>query len=107
MTYIDVMKYCLSLPDSRRQSLNASGNAFALLVGSQVFGYFETGAPIHWQFSLRVTPDDFDSLVNPPMVRPTPDREEDYWITIERVENFDGRQLKDLIDWSYRHASTE
>lgn len=104
MTYIDVMKYCLALPDASRQQLDGSGHAFALLVGSQMFGYFETGAPVHWQFSLRVDPKHYDTLINPPMVRPVPDRVDDHWITIQRVENFDGGKLKNLIDWSYQSA---
>lgn len=104
MNYIDVMKYCLSFPDTQRQVLTASGTKFALIVKDKPFGYFETGAPIQWQFSLRVTAEHFEELPNPPMVRKATDKPEDHWITIERVENFNSHHLKELISWSYNAA---
>lgn len=119
MKYVEVMQYCLSFPGSQRELVNSSGNAFALTAGSRVFGYFETGAPIQWQFSLKVTPENYEALPNPPQVRQnrvrqdkaredkaTEDsaRQDDYWITIQRVENFDEKLLKELIDWSYQQA---
>lgn len=104
MNYIDVMKYCMSFPDAERKLLKASGTAFALTVGPNTFGYFETGAPIQWQFSLRVTPQHFDELPDPPKVRQVKDKVNEHWITIERVENFDGELLKELIAWSYQSA---
>ena len=106
MNYIDVMKYCLSFPDAERTLITPSGNEFALTVGPHPFGYFETGAPIQWQFTLRVTPERFDELPDPPKVRQAKHREEDHWITIERVENFDGDLLKELIAWSYQRAQS-
>lgn len=106
MTYIDVMKYCLSLPGAERKAVSPSGNRFAFTIGANIFGYFETGAPIQWQFSLRVTPEHFDELPNPPKVRQVAEWTEDHWITIRRVENFDGEFLKELIGWSYQRAQS-
>jgi len=106
MSYIDVMKYCLSFPNAARKPLTASGTVFALVVGESAFGYFETGAPIQWQFSLRVPAEQFDSLPNPPMVRQASDKPDDNWITIERVENFNSNSLRELISWSYQKALT-
>lgn len=104
MTYIDVVRYCLSFPGTQRQVLNEAGNAFGLMVGQSMFGHFETGAPIQWQFTLRVTPEHFEELPNPPHVRQAQSPQGDHWITIRRVENFDDQLLKNLIDWSYQHA---
>lgn len=104
MTYIDVVKYCLTFPNAHRQVLSQSGNVFALMVNNETFGQFETGAPVQWQFSLRVTPEDFEALPNPPHIRQADTQARDYWITIRRVENFDEQQLKKLIEWSYRKA---
>lgn len=106
MNYIDVMKYCLSFPNAERISLTEKGNIFALSVGTTPFGYFETGAPIQWQFTLRVTAEHFDELPDPPKVRQAKDKGEDHWLTIERVENFDGDLLKELIAWSYQRAQS-
>ncbi|GAB1257761.1 hypothetical protein NBRC116494_22630 [Aurantivibrio plasticivorans] len=108
MKYSEVMKYCLSFPETKRQPLSADGNAFALLAESSPFGYFETGAPIQWRFSLRVTESHFNDLPNPPLVRKANKKvkkeDNDYWITIQRVENFDETLLKELIQWSYQRA---
>lgn len=107
MKYVEVMQYCLSFPNSERRVLNRSGNAFALTVGSKPFGYFETGAPIQWQFSLQVTPQHYDELPNPPQVRQASGKPGDNWITIQRVENFDEEFLKELIDWSYQQVAQQ
>ena len=104
MKYTEVMKYCLSFPDAERELLSPAGNAFALTVGSRAFGYFETGAPIQWRFSVRVSEQQFHELPNPPQVRQARDKPEDHWITIARVENFDGEFLKELIEGSYQRA---
>ena len=104
MKYVEVMRYCLSLPNTKQEALNASGKAFALKVGNNVFGQFETGAPIAWQFKLRVTPEHYEELPNPPKVRQVKDMDDDNWLIIERVENFDDEFLKELIDWSYQRA---
>ena len=106
MKYVEVMRYCLSLTNTRQEALNASGRAFALKVGDNVFGQFETGAPIAWQFKLRVTQEHYEELPNPPKVRQVKEKErgDDYWLIIERVENFDDAFLKELIDWSYQRA---
>ncbi|GAB1260463.1 MmcQ/YjbR family DNA-binding protein [Aurantivibrio plasticivorans] len=108
MKYSEVMTYCLSFPETKRQALSAEGNAFALLAQSSPFGYFETGAPIQWRFSLRVTESHFNDLANPPLVRKAGDKgkegQHDYWITIQRVENFSETLLKELIQWSYQRA---
>ncbi|HAG93274.1 MAG: hypothetical protein CMK83_17820 [Pseudomonadales bacterium] len=104
MKYVDVMKYCLSLPQSRRSGLSPTGNAFALMVGEKTFGYFETAVPIQWQFSLRVSPEHFVELPNPPQVRQANNAHDGYWITIQRVENFNAELLRELIAWSYQQA---
>ncbi len=105
MNYIDVMKYCLAFPNAERQPLTKSGNAFALMVNGTAFGYFETGAPIQWQFTLRVSEVNFETMPNPPMVRKASKTDDDHWLTIERVENFNGELLKELIAESYQRAS--
>ncbi|WP_290580403.1 hypothetical protein [Ketobacter sp.] len=106
MNYIDVMKFCLALPKAERKLLTPSGTAFALTVDSNTFGYFQTGAPIQWQFTLRVTPQHYVELPDPPRVRQVKEQPDEHWLTIERVENFDGELLKQLITWSYQQAQT-
>lgn len=104
MTYSDVLKYCLSLPNTQKHYSSTKGNAFSLSVGDEAFAYFETGAPIQWQFVVRVTPALFEQLHRPPQVRKT-EKENGHWLTIARVENFDEDYLKQLIQWSYQQAT--
>lgn len=55
MKYVDVLNYCQSLPDVQKHYSSGSCNAFSLKVANEPFAYFETGAPIQWQFVVRVT----------------------------------------------------
>ena len=103
MTYADVLKYCLALPDTQKRYSSNSGKGFSLNVGDEPFAYFETGAPIQWQFVIRVTEALLDELCHPPQVRKT-ERGEGHWLIIARVENFDEERLKELIRWSYRQV---
>ncbi len=104
MKYGDVLNYCLSLPAAEKHYSSASGNAFSLSVGTEPFAYFETGAPIQWQFVVRVTAVLFEELYFPPQVRKT-ERGEGHWLIIARVENFDEDRLKELVHWSYQQAA--
>lgn len=104
MQYVEVIKFCLSLPRTKRVAASDLGNAFKLCVDESVFGYFETGAPVQWHFSLRVAPDKSDDFLNPPSVRKAADKTDDNWLTIQRVENFDEDLLKELIQGSYERA---
>ncbi len=104
MNYKDAMNYCLSLPGTQRQIEMSNKQIFSLSVNNTVFGLFETGAPIQWKFSVQVAPEKLKSLLNPPMVKVAEVDSEGCWITIVRLENFDGDQLKRLIDWSYQQA---
>lgn len=103
MKYSDVLKYCLALPDTQKHYSSNSGNAFSLTVDNEPFAHFETGAPIQWQFIVRVTAALHEELHNPPQVRKT-EREKGHWLIIARVENFEEERLKELIQWSYRQA---
>jgi hypothetical protein len=66
--------------------------------------YFETGAPIRWQFVVRVTAALVGELCRLPQVRKT-ERGEGHWLIIARVGNFDEERLKELIQWSYQQAA--
>ena len=103
MKYIEVLQYCLALPDTSKHYSSQAGNAFSLTAGDAAFAYFETGAPIQWQFVVRVTEELYDKLHNPPQVRKT-DRGDGHWLVITRVENFDEGLLKELIHWSYEQV---
>ncbi|WP_317931604.1 hypothetical protein [Halioxenophilus sp. WMMB6] len=105
MKCAEVIKYCLSLPDSEQQLLNSEGTSMAFTIGKRPFAYFETGAPIQWQFSLQVTEALFNDLYSPPKIRQV-EKGDGYWLTITRVENFADEDLMDMIRWSYRENST-
>lgn len=104
MTYHQVIKYCATQQGVNRKTLNTLGTAFAFEVADTIFAYFETGAPIQWRLSVRVSEDDFNNLHFPPKVLQSKDKLDDRWLTIMRVENFDETQLNTLIDYSYARA---
>lgn len=105
MTYFEVMKYCLGLPGVERRSTGSAGNAFVFVAGENVFAYFETGAPVQWRLTLRVTEEHYEGLYFPPKVIYAEDKPGGDWLTIVRVESFDETLLKELIDWSYNNAA--
>lgn len=107
MKYSDVLKFCLALPGTTRQPLSERGQSFALAVDSMPFAFFETGAPIQWQFVVRVNDVLATELIDPPHVRAASSgagRDDGHWLTILRVENFAEEQLKSMISWSYQQA---
>lgn len=107
MNYVDVIRYCLALPNTRRETTSASGNAFAINYAEVPFGTFRTGAPVQWKFSLRVSEMQHRDMHNPPRIfqAKTEDQwDNDYWLTIARVESCDEAQLKEMIDWSYQRT---
>lgn len=101
MKYVDVIRYCQSLPHTSKQEYSSDGTAFSFNVGEHPFAWFETGAPIQWKFSIQVTPDLFDQLHSPPKVVQV-DKPGGQWLKITRIETFDEPQVKAWIDWSYQ-----
>ncbi len=102
MKYVDVVRHCMALAGVTRSTISASGNAFSFNVNNEVFAYFETGAPIQWRFSLRVTAQQYEELHYPPKVLQAKDKPGGPWLTIVRVESFDETLLVDLINASYQ-----
>ena len=107
MKCAEVIQYCKGLPKSALKPLNKPGTHISFVVNNEgeekAFAFFETGAPIQWQFSVRVTEEQFESMQSPPRIRAA-DKPDGYWITIARVENYDEDELIDLIQWSYQQA---
>lgn len=106
MQYMDVAKFCLSLPEAQRTSLSKSGSAFMFSVKGNAFGYFETGAPVQWRFSLRADQADIEDLVDPPRVQIDKSKTDDLWLVIGRVEAFDEALLLEKIRQSYNKAAS-
>lgn len=104
MNYKEAITYCLSLPGTHKALEATEKHRIVLSVNNQIYGLFETGAPIQWKFSLQVAPEEVDKLVEPPLIRAADIGVDGHWVTIERLENFDGERLKNLIGWSYQQA---
>lgn len=105
MNYKEAISYCLSLPGTNKTLEATEKHRIVLSVNDQIYGLFETGAPIQWKFTLQVAPEEVEELVEPPLIRSADMDDEGHWVTIERLENFDGDRLKSLITWSHQQAS--
>lgn len=68
------------------------------------FAYFKTSTPEKWRFSIKVTPDRFVELTGIPGVKPARYRGRYHWITIVNVKGFPAAYLRELVEWSHRHA---
>lgn len=104
MKYSEVMKYLVNFPEAVKTPLNDTGTAFGFMVGGTIFAYFETGAPIQWKLTLRVSELQYNELHYPPQILQARDKPPGYWLTIVRLENFDEPLLKELIEGSYTLA---
>ena len=104
MNYSEALSYCLSLPETSKHLESGKRHRIVLSVDGECYGLFETGAPIQWQFTVQIDPDQLESLLNPPQVRAADMAGGGCWITIERLENFDGARLQQLIDCSYQRS---
>jgi len=103
MKCADVMKFCQALPDSQQHQLSGQETEIQFSANGNPFALFHTGAPIQWQFTLAVTPDQQAEMVSPPRIR-TSTRYPGTWVTIARVENYDDEALVEMIVAAYHAA---
>ncbi|MEO8102374.1 MAG: MmcQ/YjbR family DNA-binding protein [Betaproteobacteria bacterium] len=97
-------KFCRTLPDAREQLWPDPYNILVYALDKKTFAYFKTSEPERWRFSTKVSPDRFVKLTGVAGVKPARYRGRYHWITIVDVSNFPAAYLKELVEWSYRHA---
>lgn len=96
--------YCRRLRATEERDLAAPSNILVYSVGARNFAWFKTSEPERWRFSLKVSPERFLELTDMPGVKPARYMARFRWITIVKVETFPSDYLRELVDWSYRHA---
>lgn len=99
-----VKNYCASLRGATVRLHESPSNVLVYSVGDRWFAYFKTSEPERWRFSFKVTPDRFLELTDMPGVKPARFRGRHRWITIVDVRRMPADYLRELIEWSYRHA---
>ena len=99
-----VKRFCLSFPGAHEQLLAAPANVLVYSVGGKQFAYFKTSEPECWRFSIKVSPERFLELTDVPGIKPARWMGRYRWITIVDVRSVPDAYLRELVDWSYRHA---
>lgn len=96
--------YCRRQRGTEERELTPPSNILVYSVGERNFAWFKTSEPERWRFSLKVSPERFLELTDMPGVKPARYMARFRWITIVKVEEFPADYLRELVDWSYRHA---
>jgi len=97
-------RLCRDFPGTNERLLPAPYNILVYSLAGKNFAYFKTSEPERWRFSIKVTADRFVELTGVPGVKPARYRGRYHWITIVDVGSFPAGYLRELAEWSYRHA---
>jgi predicted DNA-binding protein (MmcQ/YjbR family) len=98
--------FCRRFPEVTETLHEEPYNFLVYAVRGKKFAYFKTSSPERWRFSVRVSPDRFVELTDVPGVKPARYRGRFGWITIVNVSGFPPAYLRELVEWSYRRASS-
>ena len=104
MNVTQLKKFCKTLIGANERLLAEPNNILVYSLDDRNFAYFKTSHPEMWRFSIKVSPDRFVELTGVPGVKPARYRDRYHWITIVDVGRFPAGYLKELVEWSYRHA---
>lgn len=104
MNVTQLKKFCRDLPGATERLLADPSNILVYSLHETNFAYFKTSDPEKWRFSIKVSPDRFVELTGIPGVKPARWRGRFRWITIVDVGSFPAGYLKELVEWSHRHA---
>ena len=104
MNDAQLKKICRSLPGANERLLPDPYNILVYSLDKTNFAYFKTSEPERWRFSFKVSPDRFVELTDVAGVKPARYRGRYHWITIVDVSQFPAGYLKELVEWSHRHA---
>ena len=104
MNVTQLKKFCRTLPGANERLLPDPYNILVYSLDKTNFAYFKTSEPEKWRFSIKVSPDRFVELTGIPGVKPARWRGRYRWITIVDVGSFPAAYLKELVEWSHRHA---
>jgi predicted DNA-binding protein (MmcQ/YjbR family) len=104
MNVRQLRKFCSELPFANERLLADPANILVYSLDQRNFAYFKTSMPEMWRFSVKVTPDRFLELTGIPGVKPARYRGRYHWITIVNVKGFPAAYLRELVEWSHRHA---
>ena len=97
-------RHCRALPGSVETLHGEPSNILVYEVGGKRFAYFKTSEPERWRFSFKATPERFLELTDIPGVKPARWRGRHQWVTVADVRTRPDAYLRELVEWSYRHA---
>lgn len=97
--------FCSRFPAAEARLLGEPQNVLMYQVGGKTFAYFKTSEPERWRFSFRVTPERFVELTDVPGIKPARWMGRWHWVTVVDVRRVPEDYLRELVEWSYRHAT--
>lgn len=97
-------RYCRSLPGTTETLHAAPANILVFTVGGKRFAHFKTSEPERWRFSIKVAQERFLELTDQPGIKPARWLGHQRWITVVDVSAMPAAYLRELVQWSYRHA---
>lgn len=104
MDVATLKRYCAGLPGAEGRLHDAPANILVYSVGGRRFAHFKTSAPQRWRFSIKAPAERFLELTDQPGIQPARWLARFHWITIVDVRTLPARDLRALVDGSYRAA---
>ena len=97
-------EFCAALAGAQVRLHDAPANILVYSIGDKSFAYFKTSEPERWRFSFKATPGRFLELTDIPGIKPARWRSRHHWVTVVDVRTLPDAYLRELVEWSYRHA---
>ena len=97
-------KFCAAQAGAEVRLHGAPANILVYSIGEKTFAYFKTSEPERWRFSFKVSPERFLELTDIPGIRPARWLGRHRWVTVVDVRTLPDAYLRELVQWSYRHA---
>ncbi|MES5813290.1 MmcQ/YjbR family DNA-binding protein [Pseudoxanthomonas sp. Soil82] len=97
-------EFCAALAGADVRLHGAPANILVYSIGGKSFAYFKTSEPERWRFSFKATPERFLELTDIPGIKPARWRGRHQWVTVVDVRSLPDAYLRELVEWSYRHA---
>lgn len=97
-------RYLRALPGATETLHAAPANILVFAVDGKRFAHFKTSEPERWRFSVKSSPERFLELTDQPGIKPARWLGHQRWITVVDVSAMPSAHLRELVQWSYRHA---
>ncbi|HEY5971833.1 MAG TPA: MmcQ/YjbR family DNA-binding protein [Pseudoxanthomonas sp.] len=96
--------FCAGLPGADSRLYEDPGNVLVYTIGGKRFAHFKTSEPERWRFSFKASAERFLELTDVPGIKPARWLGRYHWVSIVDARKMLEDYLRELVEWSYRHA---